>query len=152
MTRLHSWSVAVYSLLPTCKLRACENNQLGKCAAYPYITANPAPPWCRTDLEKAIAAHGGQAVVAAALGWPLKARHRRPNGYWDDLENVRRGIDDFIEEQGMDPGECLCVPWALLCGIIAGGRSPALPWCKHSTNHTSPRAPDHSLQLLSCPD
>jgi hypothetical protein len=45
-------------------------------------------------------------VVATALGWPLKARHRRPNGYWDDLENVRRGIDEFIEEQGMEAGEC----------------------------------------------
>ena len=66
----------------------------------------PYPPH-RTDLEKAVAAHGGQGVVAAALGWPLKVRHRRPKGYWDDLANVRAAIDEFIGEQGMEAGECL---------------------------------------------
>ena len=65
----------------------------------------PAAPSSRTDLEKAVAAHGGQGVVAAALGWPLKVRHRRPKGYWDDLANVRAAIDDFIGEQGMEAGE-----------------------------------------------
>lgn len=91
----------------------------------------PAPS-LRTDLEKAIAAHGGQGVVAAALGWPLKARHRRPKGYWDDLVNVRAAIDEFIAEQGMEAGESARLRavtdtvW-LLCTAPAAARQP--PWC-----------------------
>lgn len=59
----------------------------------------------RTDLEKAIAAQGGPHVVAEALGWRQKSRVRRPNGYWDDLDNMRRGIDEFVEEAGMVAGK-----------------------------------------------
>ena len=58
----------------------------------------------RSDLEKAIAAHGGPPVVAKALGWRLKARPRRPRGYWDVVENVRSEIDDFIADYGLRPG------------------------------------------------
>lgn len=31
---------------------------------------------CRSDLEKAISAHGGPTVVAQQLGWKLKAKGR----------------------------------------------------------------------------
>lgn len=31
---------------------------------------------CRSDLEKAISAHGGPSVVAQQLGWKLKAKGR----------------------------------------------------------------------------
>ncbi|KAL4445809.1 hypothetical protein ABPG77_009008 [Micractinium sp. CCAP 211/92] len=58
----------------------------------------------RSDLEKAISAHGGPSVVAQQLGWKLKAKGRRPKGYWDSLENVRAELDEFIEEQGLPPG------------------------------------------------
>ena len=58
----------------------------------------------RSDLEKAILTHGGMAAVAKALGWPVKARQRRPNGYWDEVDNVRQEIDAFIQESGLQPG------------------------------------------------
>lgn len=58
----------------------------------------------RSDLEKAISAHGGPTVVAQQLGWKLKAKGRRPKGYWDSPENVRAELDEFIEEQGLPPG------------------------------------------------
>jgi len=62
------------------------------------------PACCRSDLEKAILAHGGMAAVAKALGWPVKARQRRPNGYWDEVDNVRQEIDAFIRASGLQPG------------------------------------------------
>lgn len=62
------------------------------------------PARCRSDLEKAILAHGGMAAVAKALGWPVKARQRRPNGYWDEVDNVRQEIDAFIRASGLQPG------------------------------------------------
>ena len=58
----------------------------------------------RSDLEKAILAHGGMAAVAKAMDWPVKARQRRPNGYWDQIENVRQEIDAFVTENGLQPG------------------------------------------------
>ena len=51
-----------------------------------------------------MAAHGGSSKVATALGWPAKTRLRRPNGYWDDIDNVKRELLDFIEEAGSMPG------------------------------------------------
>ena len=42
--------------------------------------------------------------MAAQLGWRLKAKGRRPKGYWDDPANVRSELDEFIEEQGLPPG------------------------------------------------
>jgi hypothetical protein len=58
----------------------------------------------RTDIEKAISAHGGPAAIAARLGWKLQARKRKPRGYWDSLENVKSEIEDFIVENGLEPG------------------------------------------------
>ena len=58
----------------------------------------------RSDLEKAIAAHGGPAVVARRIGWRLQARPRKPRGYWTSLDNVKQEIDEFIEENGLVRG------------------------------------------------
>lgn len=82
----------------------------------------------RTDLEKAIAAHGGPTAVAESLGWKVKGKSRKPRGYWDALPNVKQEVDDFIEEYGMQPGEnirkvhaCICMhdswPPLLLCAV-----------------------------------
>lgn len=50
----------------------------------------------RTDIEKAISAHGGPAMVAKRLGWINKGRYRKPKGYWNSIENVKQEIDEFI--------------------------------------------------------
>jgi hypothetical protein len=74
------------------------------CSAAPLgLTALPLPP-LRSDLEKAIAAHGGPGVAAQRLGWRLKARSRKPRGYWDSLPNVRQEVDEFVEECGLPSG------------------------------------------------
>jgi hypothetical protein len=96
-------------------------------------------PSLRTDLEKAIAAHGGQGVVAAALGWPLKARHRRPKGYWDDLSNVRQAIDEFIGEQGMEAGESAWAACKAAAVVHRGCCSTASPMV-HAPSHAAPAA------------
>ena len=57
----------------------------------------------RSDLEKAIAAHGGPAAVAARLGWPLPYRERKPRGYWADDAAVEAELAAFIAEAGLPP-------------------------------------------------
>ncbi|KAK9823512.1 hypothetical protein WJX72_003333 [[Myrmecia] bisecta] len=57
----------------------------------------------RTDLEKAIAAHGGHAEVALKLGWQLTFKPKKPRGYWDHIRNVRRQIDAFVVDHGLPP-------------------------------------------------
>ena len=76
----------------------------------------PPPPRRRSDLEKAISAHGGPSQVAAQLGWKQRAKGRRPKGYWDSLDNVRAELDEFIEEQRLPPGVSARCP-----GRAAGG-------------------------------
>ena len=60
----------------------------------------------RSDLEKAIAAHGGPAELAKRMGWQLKYKNKKPRGYWDSIPNVQRDIDEFIATHNMRPGEC----------------------------------------------
>lgn len=67
-----------------------------------------------------MAAHGGSSKVAAALGWPAKTRLRRPNGYWDDIDNVKRELLDFIEEAASMPG---ALHGRHPCGMPARSRS-----------------------------
>eukprot|EP00210_Caulerpa_lentillifera_P001412 g1356.t1 len=55
----------------------------------------------RTDLEKAIAAHGGAAVVTERMGWKSKYKQRKRRGYWDDFRNVEQEIMDFKMEYGL---------------------------------------------------
>jgi len=59
----------------------------------------------RTDLEKAITSHGGPSIVAETLGWKLQAKARKPRGYWDSLENVKQEVDEFIQDNELQPGE-----------------------------------------------
>jgi len=80
-------------------------------------TSVPACRCCRSDLEKAISAHGGPSQVAAQLGWKQRAKGRRPKGYWDSLDNVRAELDEFIDEAGLPPG------------VSAGGRSRGAAPC-----------------------
>ena len=60
---------------------------------------------CRTDLEKAITSHGGPSVVAERLGWKLQAKPRKPRGYWDSLDNVKSEVDEFIQDNDLEPGK-----------------------------------------------
>lgn len=53
----------------------------------------------RTDIEKAITAHGGRGTVADRLGWELQVPSRKPKGYWDSLPNVKLEIDEFINQK-----------------------------------------------------
>eukprot|EP00803_Ostreobium_quekettii_P006825 evm.model.scf_9.11 EVM.evm.TU.scf_9.11 scf_9:175515-177886(-) len=58
----------------------------------------------RTDIEKAITAHGGPAGVAERMGWQLQTKRRKPRGYWDDADNILQEIDDFIIENDLPKG------------------------------------------------
>jgi len=57
----------------------------------------------RTDLEKAIAHHGGAMRVAEAVGATLAYSGRKPRGHWDRLETVREEIEGFQWTHGLDP-------------------------------------------------
>lgn len=57
-----------------------------------------------SGVEAAIVATGGFAAAAALLGWRLGYKPRKPRGYWDRLENVRREVAAFIAERGLEPG------------------------------------------------
>lgn len=70
--------------------------------------------------------------MAEALGWPPKSRRKRPNGYWDDPGNMRRGIDEFIEEQGMDAGKCLFGYLRMLYAVVSPGDMRALSICSRT--------------------
>lgn len=58
----------------------------------------------RTDIEKALAAHGGGSKVASKMGWRYSSRSRKPRGYWNSIENVRHEIDEFILSSDLPPG------------------------------------------------
>jgi len=57
----------------------------------------------RSDLERAIAAHGGSRKVAKAVGW-VGGKKRKPKGYWNDLGNLERELAAFIAEQALPAG------------------------------------------------
>lgn len=75
----------------------------------------------RSDIEKALAAHGGASTVAKRLGWKYQGRSRKPRGYWNSLDNVKREIDDFIISSDLPPG-MFC--FHLLTHSISGISSP----------------------------
>lgn len=58
----------------------------------------------RTDLEKALAAHGGGSNVASRMGWRYSSRSRKPRGYWNSIENVKYEIDEFIISSDLPQG------------------------------------------------
>lgn len=96
--------LSIQSIAPACQALPCPTEQSLK----PHSsTPTPPTPPRRSDLEKAISAHGGPSQVAAQLGWKQRAKGRRPKGYWDSLDNVRAELDEFIEEAGLPPGVSL---------------------------------------------
>ena len=114
---------------------------------------------CRSDLEKAVSAHGGPSVVAQRLGWELRGKQRRPKGYWDAPANVRAELDLFIDELGLPPGG-----WVRRVGggwvrrvrrVRGGGQKGAASWvgCRWRTASSTsrPLIADVLLRTPHCP-
>ncbi|PKA64776.1 hypothetical protein AXF42_Ash016807 [Apostasia shenzhenica] len=57
----------------------------------------------RVDIEKAITRMGGFKKVANLMNLSLAYKHRKPKGYWDNLENLQEEICRFQRSWGMDP-------------------------------------------------
>ncbi|XP_026445645.1 uncharacterized protein LOC113346316 [Papaver somniferum] len=57
----------------------------------------------RVDIEKAITRMGGFRKIATILNLSLAYKHRKPKGYWDNLENLQEEISRFQRSWGMDP-------------------------------------------------
>ncbi|CAA7027056.1 unnamed protein product [Microthlaspi erraticum] len=57
----------------------------------------------RVDIEKAITRMGGFRRIALIMNLALAYKHRKPKGYWDDLENLQEEIGRFQQSWGMDP-------------------------------------------------
>lgn len=46
----------------------------------------------RVDIEKAITRMGGFRKIASIFNLSLAYKHRKPKGYWDNLENLREEV------------------------------------------------------------
>lgn len=46
----------------------------------------------RVDIEKAITRMGGFRRIALMMNLALAYKHRKPKGYWDDLENLQEEV------------------------------------------------------------
>ncbi|PKI31701.1 hypothetical protein CRG98_047911 [Punica granatum] len=57
----------------------------------------------RVDIEKAITRMGGFRRIASMFNLSLAYKHRKPKGYWDNLENLEEEIHRFQRSWGMDP-------------------------------------------------
>ncbi|XP_073003857.1 uncharacterized protein [Typha latifolia] len=57
----------------------------------------------RVDIEKAITRMGGFRKIASLMNLSLAYKHRKPKGYWDNLENLQEEIERFQKNWGMDP-------------------------------------------------
>ncbi|KAJ8755613.1 hypothetical protein K2173_022208 [Erythroxylum novogranatense] len=57
----------------------------------------------RVDIEKAINRMGGFRRIASLMNLSLAYKHRKPKGYWDNLENLQDEISRFQRSWGMDP-------------------------------------------------
>uniref|UniRef100_A0A2P2QL44 Coenzyme Q-binding protein COQ10 START domain-containing protein n=1 Tax=Rhizophora mucronata TaxID=61149 RepID=A0A2P2QL44_RHIMU len=57
----------------------------------------------RVDIEKAINRMGGFRRIASLMNLSLAYKHRKPKGYWDNLENLQKEISRFQRSWGMDP-------------------------------------------------
>ncbi|KAF7129644.1 hypothetical protein RHSIM_Rhsim10G0129800 [Rhododendron simsii] len=57
----------------------------------------------RVDIEKAITRMGGFRRIATLMNLCLAYKHRKPKGYWDNLENLQEEINRFQRSWGMDP-------------------------------------------------
>lgn len=56
----------------------------------------------RVDIEKAITRMGGFRRIASLMNLSLAYKHRKPKGYWDNLENLEEEINRFQKNWGMD--------------------------------------------------
>ncbi|GAV66099.1 Polyketide_cyc domain-containing protein [Cephalotus follicularis] len=56
----------------------------------------------RVDIEKAITQMGGFRKIASLMNLSLAYKHRKPKGYWDNLENLQEEINRFQRSWGMD--------------------------------------------------
>lgn len=56
----------------------------------------------RVDIEKAITRMGGFRRIATLMNLSLAYKHRKPKGYWDNLENLQEEISRFQRSWGMD--------------------------------------------------
>ncbi|KAE9587353.1 hypothetical protein Lal_00004334 [Lupinus albus] len=57
----------------------------------------------RVDIEKAISHMGGFRKIASIMNLSLAYKHRKPKGYWDNIENLQEEISRFQSSWGMDP-------------------------------------------------
>ncbi|KAG0453470.1 hypothetical protein HPP92_024774 [Vanilla planifolia] len=57
----------------------------------------------RVDIEKAITRMGGFRKLANMMNLSLAYKHRKPKGYWDNLDNLQEEISRFQKSWGMDP-------------------------------------------------
>ncbi|XP_074311640.1 uncharacterized protein LOC141647388 [Silene latifolia] len=57
----------------------------------------------RVDIEKAINRMGGFRRIATLMNLSLAYKHRKPKGYWDNLEILQDEITSFQKNWGMDP-------------------------------------------------
>nr|XP_004295499.2 PREDICTED: uncharacterized protein LOC101306028 [Fragaria vesca subsp. vesca] len=57
----------------------------------------------RVDIEKAITRMGGFRKIATLMNLSLAYKHRKPKGYWDNLDNLQEEISRFQRSWGMDP-------------------------------------------------
>ncbi|CAN8298804.1 unnamed protein product [Cochlearia groenlandica] len=57
----------------------------------------------RVDIEKAITRMGGFRRIALVMNLSLAYKHRKPKGYWDNLEHLQEEIGRFQQSWGMDP-------------------------------------------------
>lgn len=46
----------------------------------------------RVDIEKAITRMGGFRRIASLINLSLAYKHRKPKGYWDNLENLQEEV------------------------------------------------------------
>lgn len=56
----------------------------------------------RVDIEKAITRMGGFRKIANLMNLSLAYKHRKPKGFWDNLENLQEEISRFQRNWGMD--------------------------------------------------
>ncbi|KAF9608405.1 hypothetical protein IFM89_009771 [Coptis chinensis] len=56
----------------------------------------------RIDIEKAITRMGGFRKIASVMNLSLAYKHRKPKGYWDNLDNMQEEIIRFQRSWGMD--------------------------------------------------
>ncbi|RWW11847.1 hypothetical protein GW17_00024519 [Ensete ventricosum] len=60
----------------------------------------------RVDIEKAITRMGGFRRIADLMNLSLAYKHRKPKGYWDNLENLQEEVNGIFHKSknwGMDP-------------------------------------------------